>query len=110
MSIASSDRSIPNRISGGSDRSTVRGTDGSIPTHITITQGDIEDANNATTSYKDSFFPAGSMEPPKEPTRDQVRLNGKLLRMEVDDPNQMLTTKQLDTFQRMCLKKTYMTR
>ena len=97
MSIASSNRSIP-RISSGLDRSTTGITDASIPTHVTITQGDIEDANNATTSYEDSFFPAGSMKPPKEPTRDPVRLNGKLLQMKVDDPNQMLMTKQLDTF------------
>ena len=99
MSIASSDRSIPNRISGGSDRSTTSITDDSIPTHVTITnKSDIEEANDATSSYEDSFFPAGSMEPAKEPTRDPARLNGKLLRMEVDDPNQMLSTKQLDTF------------
>ena len=98
MSIASSDRSIPNRISDGSDRSTTSITNDSIPTHVTITKGDIEEANDATTSYEDSFFPAGSMEPATGPSRDPARLNGKLLRMEVDDPNQMLSTKELDTF------------
>ena len=81
------------------------GERGDVPTHVTITSKDIELADDVSSSFKDSFFPAGSMEPKLGKTKSPQRLNGKLLRMEVDDPNQMLSRKQLDTFRRSCLKK-----
>lgn len=76
-----------------------------VPTHVTITSKDIELADDVSLSFEDSFFPEGPMEPKLEDTKSPQHLNRKLLCMEVDDLNQMLLRKQLDTFQRMCVKK-----
>ena len=74
------------------------------PTTITITKEDIKNAPTASSLFEDTFFPAGKMERSPKISAPMCA-KGKLLPMELDDPNQMLSLAELDRFRRTRLQK-----
>ena len=76
-----------------------------VPRQIEITKDDLENAPDAGSSYEDNFFPAGQMTQVHQEQPATKKDRTKLLCMEIEDPNQMLTKKQLEVFWKTCLKK-----
>ena len=76
-----------------------------VPRQIEITQDDLENAPDAGSSYEDNFFPAGRTTQIHHEQPATKKDRTKLLRMEIEDPNQMLSKKQLEVFRKTCLKK-----
>ena len=76
-----------------------------VPRQIEITKDDLKNAPDAGSSYEDNFYPAGQTTQVYQEQPTTKKDKTKLLRMEIEDPNQMLTKKQLEVFRKTCLKK-----